>query len=549
MNMSLKPATRAGEAHLRQMLRLAAAVAFLIAVGVYAAVNSESVPGLSTQALWFLIVAAAVGGYMAMNIGANDVANNMGPAVGSGAITLGWAIVIAAVFEALGAIVAGGEVVGTIKGGIIEADSFADPAQFTWLMLSALLAAALWLNLATMLGAPVSTTHSIIGAVMGAGIAAGGWGVVNWGTIGSIVASWVVSPLMGGVIAALFLYLIKRTMTYQADMTQAAARMVPVFVAVMAWTFGTYMLLKGVSQLVKFSFLSAVLWGGVIAVVVFLLVRQPIARQASRQRNGKDGVNALFTWPLVFAAALLSFAHGANDVANAIGPLAAIYEAVVSGAVSAKAATPMWVMVLGALGLAVGLALYGARLIMTVGKEITELDRMRAYSIAMSATLTVIVAAQLGMPVSTTHVTIGAVFGVGFLRELLKVNFAKMEAIVRAGHQGEDREAVEAYLVRFEAAPVEEKKRMLADMKKRAQDKRRVAVPAMPHQAPSPSSSTAGEAPFDKKERKAFKKAYKKELVKRSVVMRIVAAWIVTVPATAVLAAVLYRVVHNLLSA
>jgi len=545
MNMSLKPATRAGEAHLRQMLRLAAAVAFLIAVGIYAAVNSASVAGLSTQALWFLIVAAAVGGYMAMNIGANDVANNMGPAVGSGAITLGWAIVVAAVFEALGAIVAGGEVVGTIKGGIIDAKSFADPAQFTWLMLSALLAAALWLNLATMLGAPVSTTHSIIGAVMGAGIAAGGWGVVNWTTIGSIVASWVVSPLMGGVIAALFLYLIKRTMTYQADMTQAAARMVPIFVAVMAWTFGTYMLLKGVSQLVKFSFLSALLWGGVIALVVYVLVRQPIARQAGRQRNGKDGVNALFTWPLVFAAALLSFAHGANDVANAIGPLAAIYEAVVSGAVSAKAATPMWVMVLGALGLAVGLALYGARLIMTVGKEITELDRMRAYSIAMSATLTVIVAAQLGMPVSTTHVTIGAVFGVGFLRELLKVNFAKMEAIVRAGHQGEDREAVEAYLLKFEAAPVEEKKRMLAEMKKRAQDKRRVAVPAF---SPVPPS-TSSEAPFDKKERKAFKKAYKKELVKRSVVMRIVAAWIVTVPATAVVAAALYHLVYNLLSA
>lgn len=544
MNMSLKPATRAGEAHLRQMLRLAAAVAFLIAVGVYAALNADSLPGLSTQALWFLIVAAAVGGYMAMNIGANDVANNMGPAVGSGAITLGWAIVVAAVFEALGAIIAGGEVVGTIKGGIIDAKAFADPAQFTWLMLSALLAGALWLNLATMLGAPVSTTHSIIGAVMGAGIAAGGWGIVNWGTIGSIVASWVVSPVMGGVIAALFLYLIKRTMTYQADMTQAAARMVPIFVAVMAWAFGTYMLMKGVSQLIKFSLPSALLWGGVIAVVVYVLVRKPIARQAGRQRNGKDGVNALFTWPLVFSAALLSFAHGANDVANAIGPLAAIYEAVVSGAVSVKAATPLWVMVLGALGLAVGLALYGSRLIMTVGKEITELDRMRAYSIAMSATLTVIVASHLGMPVSSTHVAIGAVFGVGFLRELLKVNYAKMEAIVRAGHQGEDREAVEAYLVRFEAAPVEEKKRMLADMKKRAQDKRRVAVPPVLAPATAPDA-----APFDKKERKAFKKAYKKEIVKRSVVMRIVAAWIITVPATAVLAALLYRFVHNLLAA
>ncbi|GAB3183083.1 inorganic phosphate transporter [Hydrogenophaga aquatica] len=530
MNMSLKPATRAGQEHLRQMLRLAAAVAFLIAVGFYASFNGQAVPGLPTQGLWFLIVAAAVGGYMAMNIGANDVANNMGPAVGSGAITLGWAILIAAVFEALGAIVAGGEVVGTIKGGIIDAKAFADPEQFTWLMLAALLAGALWLNLATMLGAPVSTTHSIIGAVMGAGIASGGWGLVNWGTISSIVASWVVSPVMGGLVAALFLYVIKRTMTYQADMTQAAARMVPLFVALMAWAFATYMLLKGVSQVIKIGFGASIFWGGVIAVAVYLLAKKPIARQARKQSNSKDGVNALFTWPLVFSAALLSFAHGANDVANAIGPLAAIYEAVISGAVAAKAATPLWVMVLGALGLSVGLALYGSRLILTVGKEITELDRMRAYSIAMSATLTVIVASHLGMPVSSTHVAIGAVFGVGFLRELLKVNYAKMEAIVRAGHQGEDREAVEAYLVKFEAAPVEEKKRMLAEMKKRA--KARASLPQV-------AESDVG--PFDKKERKALKKAYKQEIVKRAVVMRIVAAWIITVPATAVLAAGIYH--------
>ncbi|WP_198552386.1 inorganic phosphate transporter [Macromonas nakdongensis] len=536
--MSLKPATRAGEERLRQMLRLAAAVAFLIAVGLYAAFNTESIPGLSNQALWFLVVAAAVGGYMAMNIGANDVANNMGPAVGSGAITMGWAILVAVVFEALGAIVAGGEVVGTIKGGIVDADAFSDPEKFTWLMLSALIAGAVWLNLATMLGAPVSTTHSIIGAVMGAGIATGGWGLVNWGTIGSIVISWVVSPVMGGVVAAAFLYLIKHTITYKADMTRAATRTVPLLVALMAWAFGTYMLLKGVSQLIKVSFGAAVFWGFVIAVLVFLLVSKPLAKAARKQPNSKDGVNALFTWPLVFSAALLSFAHGANDVANAIGPLAAIFEALVTGAVAAKAATPMWVMVLGALGLSVGLALYGARLILTVGKEITELDRMRAYSIAMSATITVIVASHFGMPVSSTHIAIGAVFGVGFLRELLKVNYAKMEAVVRAGHQGEDREAVEAYLAQFEAAPVQQKKRMLAEMKKRAA--------ARPVQA----ASAQGEGnAFDKKERKAFKKAYKKELVKRSVVMRIVAAWIVTVPATAVLAAVVYHAIAAFLTA
>ncbi len=530
MNSILMPTSRAGSQRMGQVLRLAAALLFLLVVGSYASVQSNVLTGLNPHALWFLIIAASVGAYMAMNIGANDVANNLGPAVGSGAITLGWAIVIAAVFEAMGAIIAGGEVVGTIKGGIIDPARIDDAARFTWLMLAALLAGALWLNLATALGAPVSTTHSIIGAVMGAGIAAGGWGMVNWGTIGSIVASWVVSPLMGGAIAALFLYVIKRSITYRTEMTIAAARTVPLLVALMAWAFGTYMMLKGLGQLVKVGFLPAVAWGAVLAVVVYFGVRAPLARAAERQSNTKDGVNQLFTWPLVFAAALLSFAHGANDVANAIGPLAAIYEAISTGAVAVKAKTPGWIMVLGALGLAVGLALYGARLITTVGKEITELDRMRAYSIAMSATLTVIVAAQLGMPVSTTHVTIGAVFGVGFLRELLKVNYAKMEAVVRAGHLGEDREEVEAYLQRFEAAPVDEKKRMLAEMKRRAK------------------ARGADGATFDKKERKAFKKAYKRELVKRSVVVRIVAAWIVTVPATAVLAALLFHLLAGLLA-
>lgn len=515
----------------RELLQLSGAIAFLVLTGVYAALTGASGAGLSTSSVWLLIVAAAVGAYMAMNIGANDVANNMGPAVGSGAMTMGWAIFVAAVFEALGAIVAGGDVVGTIKGGIIDPAEIADPALFAWVMFAALLAGALWLNLATALGAPVSTTHSIIGAVMGAGIAAGGWGLVNWGTISSIVVSWIISPLSGGLIAAAFLYLIKRSVTYKSDKTEAAARVVPLLIGAMAWSYGSYMLLKGLGQLVKVGFLTGIVGGLVIGIVTWALVCRPIARMAQHQDNSKDGVNRLFTWPLICSAALLSFAHGANDVANAIGPLAAIYEAVKAGAIATKAGTPLWIMVLGALGLSVGLALYGARLIRTVGKEITELDNIRAFSIAMAATLTVIVASQLGMPVSTTHISIGAVFGVGFLRELLKVNYAKMEATVRSGHQGADRNEVEGYLQRFEAAEVHEKKRMLAEMKRRAKLR----------------EASEG-ALFAKNERKAFKKAYKQEIVKRSAVMRIVAAWIVTVPATAVLAAVLFHIVRAVLA-
>ena len=271
-----------------------------------------------------LVAAAMIGGYMAMNIGANDVANNVGPAVGSHAITLTGAIIIAVFFEAGGAIIAGGDVVGTIKSGIINPDLVADRDTFIWLMIAALLAAAVWLNFATAVGAPVSTTHSIVGGVLGAGIAAAGWNIADWSVVGQIAASWVISPVMGGLIAAGFLYLIKRTITYQKDVLSAANRMVPILVSVMAWAFATYLMLKGVKKIIAVSFPIAVIIGLVVAVAVYVMMRPFIARKTSQLENHKSSVNELFTVPLIFAAALLSFAHGANDVANAVGPLAGI---------------------------------------------------------------------------------------------------------------------------------------------------------------------------------------------------------------------------------
>ena len=506
--------------------RLGAALLFMIVVFVYASIHAGGLPAGDPKSAVVLMIAALIGAYMAMNIGANDVANNMGPTVGSKALTMAGAIAIAALFEGMGAIIAGGEVVSTIKNGIIDPKAIADATTFIWVMMAALLAGALWLNLATAVGAPVSTTHSIVGAVMGAGITAGGWGMVNWTTMGAIVSSWVVSPVLGGAIAAVFLYTIKRTITYQAQMTDAAARVVPWLVAVMAWAFGSYMLVKGVSKLVKMPFIEAVGWGFVFAAVIYVSVRPLVRRAAIRSENSKNGVNGLFTIPLIFAAALLSFAHGANDVANAIGPLAAINEALHSGAVAGKAAIPLWVMLVGAIGLAVGLALYGPRLIRTVGGEITDLDKMRAYCIAMASALTVIVASQLGLPISTTHVAIGAVFGVGFLREYLKSNYAKMEAIIIEAHEGEDKSKIEAYLIRFNAAPLVQKAAMLEAMKKKA-------------------AAKLDDPRFSKKERKALKRVYKKELVKRSMVAKIVAAWVITVPATALLAAALFKLVQT----
>jgi PiT family inorganic phosphate transporter len=474
------------------------------------------------------VVAAAFGAYMAMNIGANDVANNVGPAVGAKAMSLGTAIVIAAVFEVAGAVIAGGEVVGTIKNGIIDPSRISDPQVFIWLMMAALLAAALWLNLATALGAPVSTTHSIVGAVLGSGIAAAGWDLANWSTMGSIAASWVVSPVFGGIVAATFLYIIKRTITYQPDLLLASQRMVPVLLAVMGLAFATYLMLKGLNQLVKVSLLQALAAGAVVGVLTFFWTRLRVRQKAGALSNDKDGVNALFGMPLVFAAALLSFAHGSNDVANAIGPLAAIYDTLLTQGIHGKAAIPLWVMLVGALGLAVGLATYGPKLIRTVGTEITEMDHMRAFCIAMAAAVTVIIASQLGLPISTTHVAIGAVFGVGFLREYLKANYARIMAEIEAHHRdkGAEQHEVEAFLKAFELASRADKDRMLRALK---------------------AAGKRGEAAISKAERKGLRKVYREDLVKRTIMMRVIAAWIITVPATAVLSAIIYFTIRGML--
>jgi PiT family inorganic phosphate transporter len=370
-----------------------------------------------TEGSLIVAAAAAVGAYMAINIGANDVANNMGPAVGANALTMGGAIAIAAVCESAGALLAGGDVVSTISKGIIDTEAVADGQVFMWAMMAALISSALWVNLATYVGAPVSTTHSVVGGVMGAGIAAAGLAAVNWPTMGTIAASWIISPVLGGVIAAAFLALIKHKIIYREDKIAAARVWVPILVGIMAGVFATYLAMKGLKRIIKIDIQTALFIGAVIGIGTYFITKPLIIKQSQGLENRNKSLKVLFGIPLVFSAALLSFAHGANDVANAVGPLAAIVHANEFGDFSSKVAIPMWVMVIGAFGISFGLFLFGPKLIRMVGSQITKLNPMRAYCVALSAAITVIVASWLGLPVSSTHIAVGGIFGVGFYRE------------------------------------------------------------------------------------------------------------------------------------
>ncbi|MEN4052819.1 MULTISPECIES: inorganic phosphate transporter [Sulfurimonas] len=526
------------------LARLGLALFFMIGVLTYTFLSNG---GISNN--MFLAIAALIGAYMAMNIGANDVANNVGPAVGSRAMTLTMAIVIAAVFEASGALIAGGEVVKTIKKGIIDISAFggnADP--FIWAMMAALLAAALWLNFATAMKAPVSTTHSIVGGVMGAGIAAAGFSIVSWSTMAKIAASWVISPLLGGVIAAAFLFSIKKTIIFKDDKIKAAKQYVPVFVALMSWAFVTYLVLKGLKKIwpqvveilnflplisiemtKKPSFLTALIIGAIVGVIVYVILKGKLAAQTNI-KNSKEAVNTLFTIPLVFAAALLSFAHGANDVANAIGPLAAINDAVVNGGISSKASIPLWVMGVGAFGIAIGLALYGPKLIKTVGSEITELDQVRAFSIAMAASITVIIASQLGLPVSSTHIAIGGVFGVGFLREYL--HLTETTTTIE-----EDKELIQDEKHNLNKLKTELKS-LIGKKEKEVEDYKRIV---------ELYRLIEKEEKVIKSAKKHIKRVQKVQYVKRDAIKKIVAAWVITVPAAAVLAALLFFTIRGIM--
>ena len=388
------------------------ALIFLVLAMIFAGVYVTHQPGAVV-----VIAGAALAAYMAMNIGANDVTNNIGAAVGAKAMTLAVGLGIAAVFEIAGALIAGGHVADTISNGIIDPALMPSSDALIWAMMAALLSSALWINLATWVGAPISTTHSIVGGVMGAGVAASGLSAVNWTSMAGITASWMVSPLLGGVIAAGFLWIIKECIIYRPDKIAAARRWVPILIGTMAGAFTAYLTLEGFSQVLSVSRFGASVTGVATGLAVWGIMVPVIRHQSVGLENRNQSLRKLFQIPLICSAALLSFAHGANDVSNAIGPLSAIVHATQAHLISERVQIPFWVMLIGAFGISLGLLLYGPKLIRLVGEQITKLKPMRAFCVALSAALTVIVASWFGLPVSSTHIAIGAVFGVGFFRE------------------------------------------------------------------------------------------------------------------------------------
>ncbi len=377
----------------------------------------------------FIALAVIFGVFMTWGIGANDVANAMGTSVGSGAITVKTAIIIAAIFEFAGAGIAGGNVTKTIRKGIVDPSGIADQPEILVMgMLASLLAAGTWLAIASIRGWPVSTTHSIIGALVGFAIAAIGFGAVQWGKIGLIVASWVISPLLGGGIAFALMISIQR-LIFNADRPfEAAVRWGPIYVFMLGFTISLVTLFKGLKHLdielsVSMSFVVSSLIGLAIAAAGAVLIRRVEVDPEADKEFHFASVERVFAPMIIFTACAMAFAHGSNDVANGIGPMAAVYGLVKSGGEMAQtSALPIWILVIGGGGIVLGLTTYGYRVMATIGTQITALTPTRGFCATLAAAITVVLASRTAMPVSTTHIAVGAVMGVGLARGIAALN-------------------------------------------------------------------------------------------------------------------------------
>lgn len=371
----------------------------------------------------YLILAIVLGLYMCWGIGANDVANAMGTSVGSGAITVKQAIMIAAIFEFAGAFIAGGHVTKTIRKGIIDPSAVVDnPEILLWGMLASLLAAAIWLMFATQMGWPVSTSHTIVGAIVGFGIVGIGMDSVNWGKIGGIAMSWVVSPVLGGALAYILMRSIQRYILDSSTPLKNAQRYSPFYMFLGGFIIALVTLFKGLKHLkVDLTILESFIFAFIVGVIIALIGKFAVSKiqltESGEINNEYASIEKIFTVMMVFTACAMAFAHGSNDVANGIGPMAAVVSIVQSGGeVAQKASLPIWILAIGGGGIVVGLATLGFKVMQTIGTRITELIPTRGFSATLAAAATVVLASRTGLPVSTTHIAVGSVMGVGMAR-------------------------------------------------------------------------------------------------------------------------------------
>jgi len=386
--------------------------------------------------LIFIALACVFGFFMAWGVGANDVANAMGTSVGSKAITIKQAIIIATIFEFAGAFLAGGQVTATIRKGIIDAGSVSGtPEILVFGMLASLLAAGIWLLVASRFGWPVSTTHSIVGAIVGFALVGIGIEAVKWGKIGTIVSSWVVSPLLAGSIAYALFLSVQKLILGTTDPLKHAKRYVPVYIFAVGFIIALVTLMKGLKHVgIKLDTAENLVIAALCGFIVMIIGKFLIAKLKFDPAADKDfhftNVEKIFGVLMMVTACAMAFAHGSNDVANAIGPLAAVISIVNSGGeLAQKSPLPLWVLLLGGGGIVIGLVTYGHKVIATVGTGITELTPSRGFAATLAAATTVVIASGTGLPISTTHTLVGAVLGVGLARGIASLNLNVVRTI------------------------------------------------------------------------------------------------------------------------
>lgn len=384
----------------------------------------------------FVVLACVFGLIMAWGIGANDVANAMGTSVGSGAITLKQAVIIAAVFEFAGAFLAGGQVTKTIRKGIIDSSLLVDqPELLVFGMLSSLLAAGIWLLVASRKGWPVSTTHSIIGALVGFAAVGIGMDAVKWSKVGGIVISWIISPAIAGIFSYWIFRSVQKFILDTDNPFESAKRYVPIYIFMAGFVIALVTIFKGLKHVgldisIQNSFIYAAMFGFCVMVIGVVIIRRIKLDPEADKDFHYASVERIFTVLMVVTACAMAFAHGSNDVANAIGPMAAVLGIVQSGGlVAQESVLPLWVLVGGGGGIVAGLLMYGQKVMRTIGKQITELTPSRGFACELSAATTVVLASGVGIPVSTTQTLVGAVLGVGLARGIAALNLRVVRTI------------------------------------------------------------------------------------------------------------------------